>query len=399
MLGLGLPMPMQDQRGGGRPGWVLPGSTVDLYFSQGLYYGGNLTDLLSTSRTSTAYAQTLAGLLVSFPANTLRVTDQGALIEEARTNSQTYSVPITGQWTAQSGGTGVAATITYNYGVAPNGTTTAARAQLDKGAGSTSSDFAQFFGPATAIADGNYVSSLWVKTNDGSTKTVSLRTGGTSIGAITVTGVWQRFTQASIFASQLTSVGVRLRGGTEATSQTADLLVWGAQTELGAFSTSYIPTTTTSATRAADVVTLIGLANTVAIGTSGWGVVKTSTGNYVASAFLLGGSGASDYYLRQGSGGATTIQARMGGAGSGTATIGGGASLGTGTVKSGVSWNSSGFIVVGNNGTQAPVTQALSLPASVYFGSRNGTSVSSMYFPRLTLGNQDIGAAIGALTA
>jgi hypothetical protein len=39
--------------------------------------------------------------------------------------------------------------------------------------------------------------------------------------------------------------------------------VWGVQTELGAFASSYIPTTTTAATRAADAIFCTGAADTI----------------------------------------------------------------------------------------------------------------------------------------
>lgn len=74
----------------GRPGWVLPGASADFSFMGGRYFaqgGANeLSSVLSTSRASTGLAQTSGGSWVSFPANTPRITDQGLLVEEARTN-------------------------------------------------------------------------------------------------------------------------------------------------------------------------------------------------------------------------------------------------------------------------------------------------------------------------
>ena len=51
----------------------------------------DFTPYLSCTRASTGYAQTAAGTLTSFAANTLRRTDKGLLIEEARTNSTTFA--------------------------------------------------------------------------------------------------------------------------------------------------------------------------------------------------------------------------------------------------------------------------------------------------------------------
>ena len=59
--------------------------------------------------------------------------------------------------------------------------------------------------------------------------------------------------------SDVASPGTRVVGIPSYTGDSSSYLyVWGMQCEQGAFASSYIPTTTTSATRAADVVTCIG---------------------------------------------------------------------------------------------------------------------------------------------
>ena len=66
--------------------WAFPGALVDLNFANGRYYTKGATGPLVCSRASAGMAQDLSGNWVSFPANTLRRTNQGLLIEEARTN-------------------------------------------------------------------------------------------------------------------------------------------------------------------------------------------------------------------------------------------------------------------------------------------------------------------------
>lgn len=258
----------------------------------GWSYSGSVSGTGATVRTALASN----GTVVSFANGLPRITDLGLLIEESRINLQIFSVPTTAQWNTSISGTGVSPTVTYNFATAPDGTLTAARVQLDKGAGNTSSDFAQFFGPSTSAITGTYSGTLWVKTNDGSTKKVTLR-DGTSASAMTVTGTWTRFSIVSSPSSLTESIGVRLRGGTENTSQTADLLVWGGQIEAGSFATSYIPTVAGSVTRAADALTLTyspnGSAATVSYGTSSTASVSpTSPINLGASS---GGAWVGNY--------------------------------------------------------------------------------------------------------
>lgn len=71
------------------PPFPTPGSAIDLWFTQGLYYAGGtvaITDELSISRASIGYAATSAGVLTQFGNDTLRITDLGYLGEETRTN-------------------------------------------------------------------------------------------------------------------------------------------------------------------------------------------------------------------------------------------------------------------------------------------------------------------------
>ena len=74
-------------------------------------------------------------------------------------------------------------------------------------------------------------------------------------GDLVATGSWQRFT--------FTHSDTRTNAGTtdlfgiigNVAGVQSDILIWGAQAELGTYSTSYIPTTTTGVLRNADVLT------------------------------------------------------------------------------------------------------------------------------------------------
>lgn len=148
-------------------------------------------------------------------------------------------------WAASTGGTGSLPAITANFGVAPDGTTTAARVQLDKGAGATSSDISQWAGPNIAqIVSASFTYGVWLKTNDGSTKAVTLVNPASSAQLITVTGSWQQFSVSAVASATTNFPRIRLRG-TEGTANAADILFWHPQWEPGTVPTAYQKSVTT----------------------------------------------------------------------------------------------------------------------------------------------------------
>jgi lysophospholipase L1-like esterase len=169
------------------------------------------------------------------------------LYPTARTNLTTQSAPTTA-WVTQVSGTGVAATITYAFAAAPDGTTTATRVQLNQGAGTTSADFCNFKGPSLTgtIAPAPYTFSMWVKTNDGTTKKVTMDLGGATTILESFSGTWQHYSYTTTAGGTL-SPRLQVRG-TFGTDTTADLLVWGAQLETGTLPTSLITTTGSAVT-------------------------------------------------------------------------------------------------------------------------------------------------------
>lgn len=181
------------------------------------------------------------------------------LYSTSRTNlclrSQEFDNAI---WLKDATGTGVAPVVTQNYAAAPDGTTTADRVQFNRGAGTTFSDTSRLQSDFITLA-GAYTCSIWLKTNDGSSRSIRLSVAGTGLTTVTVTGSWQRFsfpvTMTGSFRLRIEMVG---NTGPDATG---DILAWGAQVEAGSVATSYIPTTTAAAsqtdyTRTASTITL-----------------------------------------------------------------------------------------------------------------------------------------------
>jgi hypothetical protein len=212
-------------------------------------------DKFTFARASTAYYYNSAGVLtqaasgaprIDYNPSTLAV--KGLLVEEQRTNSLLYSSTFTdASWTKDNSG-GSAPSVTANYGTAPDGTSTASRIQFDKTGGSFSRIFQDIAAGGTV-----WTGTVWMKTVGGGTSNISIGIAGTYVNQV-VTGTWTRFETTNSTADA--DFQILLVDAVGANDETADLLVWGAQLEQGAFSTSYIPTTSATVTRIADDVSV-----------------------------------------------------------------------------------------------------------------------------------------------
>lgn len=141
-------------------------------------------------------------------------------------------------WSKVGAGTGTAPVVTDNFAVAPDGTTTAARVQMALNGGTTTADQSVISQTVSGINPNAILSSgVWLKTNDGTTKLVTMRDDLASPAVapiLSVTGTWQFFstenrtTQAG--ATNSASVKLWLRGA-QGTSDSADLLMWHPQFE------------------------------------------------------------------------------------------------------------------------------------------------------------------------
>jgi hypothetical protein len=224
---------------------------------------GNFTDLMDFSRASTATFLGSDGLIQTAAADIPRIeydadgTVKGLLIEEARTNLIEYSVvDDTPYWDLISQGTGSVPVRTINHATAPDGTTTAARLQCDLNGGTTSSDRSYLtHNSVTATVGLDYTFSVWLKSADGTTYDIHISISGGGSQTVQVTNEWQRFD--ATWETTVTNINTRvgLQGNLN-TSDTADILVWGAQLEEASFATSYIPTSGAAATRSKDIASI-----------------------------------------------------------------------------------------------------------------------------------------------
>jgi len=158
-----------------------------------------------------------------------------------RRNLLTYTEALgTAPWSNSTSGTGVASTVSADAGTDPVGALTADRIQFDLGGGTTSSDFTRRIQGYTAPAT-THVYSIYIRSFDGvSSYNMHLVDPSGSTRGIVVTGAWQRFEVTATATGVNVNYAIGIRGGLAPTnSNTADVLVWGAQLETGATATAY----------------------------------------------------------------------------------------------------------------------------------------------------------------
>ena len=403
MLGVGLNF-WTTAAGGplGSP-WWLPGSAVDLNFATGNYHGDTLANLISCSRASSGYATNADGTLTSFGPNVPRIgVGAGLLVEEARTNLFLQSsLAANAAW----GMSALTPTPSSGIGIEGNNTVTLL---TSTGAGSfhMGGPLTVPTGPVThwRVLKVGTVSSPWLSVWDsghheaqfslvgagsvlsfdaGITASIKYLGNGFYLCAVTWTMVG-----TTAYGAMFLDGNGEGSGGIAGSSVYQDI----AQFEVGAFPTSYIPTTTAAVTRAADVVSLTGAALTT---------VQAAT---MSAIFKCGPSpnpGATVRILNNGTDvlligpGATDVNYYSGGS---LSAVGG--DVTAGSVKMGISHDGSGRSIVGNNGTVVTGATIGASIANFSLGSDGGAIALDGYFQRMTLWNSRLAdATLKSLTA
>jgi hypothetical protein len=198
----------------------------------------------------------------------------GLLVEESGTNLLLQSNMFNTTWTNSN------SSETATAGIAPDGTNTAWELRDTSDASAAAHSLLQ----SVPFTSGNaYTFTVWMKAgtlNEGGIAIPSAAFGAVlinrinlSTGAVISTSVnsttvvtpfgdgWYRIAlTATATATASGSVQIRsMNGGTTYIGTgTGTVLIWGAQLEADAFPTSYIPTTSSTVTRAADVASISG---------------------------------------------------------------------------------------------------------------------------------------------
>ena len=227
-------------------------------------------DVITATRSGVATYTDAAGVIQSADPNTMRVDHVDGvpmiLVEPSATNLLPYSEDFeSGNWEKVAIGTGSNPIVTPDYALSPDGTQNASRVQFNKGSGNASADLS-ILRYNISITNGLTVSKsvyLKSKTSDAYDLVLydSSDASGTNVKKITVTPDWQRFDVYGTASSTSTGISFGLRNiNVTGVSNTADVLVWGAQLEEGSVATSYIPTSGSTVTRAADDLVISGSA-------------------------------------------------------------------------------------------------------------------------------------------
>ena len=207
-----------------------------------------------------------------FDYNPFTLGALGLLIEEQRTNLLTWSEDFTNAvWTKGAG-----TSVTANATTAPDGTTTADRWIKDSGttgaadlyrdmvvaALNTAHSFS-FYAKANGIPAVRVIGGGSYSPNGLSRFNLELGTVAAGTGAIQSVGNgWYRctvfITRTGTSDNAVYIAPCNADGTFPVGDGTSGIFIWGAQLEVGAFATSYIPTVASQVTRNADVASMTG---------------------------------------------------------------------------------------------------------------------------------------------
>jgi hypothetical protein len=215
----------------------------------------------ATRVNSSGYIETVNANLPRFDYNPTTLAPKGLLIEEMRQNLVLQSANMAvAPWVLAGAGVALAPVVTANAGISPSGLNDAVRIQFDCVNATSATNRSRVTQTITVVNGTTYSRGVWIKAYDANSVGKTIRFATDSIGVnliYTLTNQWVRINPAAAAAVATSSVFTLETRGT-VTGQTADVLVWNATLEAGAFLTSDIITDATSLTRNADVVSMTG---------------------------------------------------------------------------------------------------------------------------------------------
>lgn len=188
------------------------------------------------------------------------------LVEPQRTNLALWSSSFdNAYWAKINSGTSTIPVVTANSAISPDGTQNADRVQCSANT-SSASNFSLIATNVNAVLSSTGTATIWLKSNTSSNQNVLMYWNGGQGQVFNVTPEWQRFTLNNLSATT-SSLLFGTRGGSgffyTGGDATLDILAYGAQLEVGSYPTSYIPTTSASVTRNADVISKTGISSLI----------------------------------------------------------------------------------------------------------------------------------------
>jgi hypothetical protein len=187
------------------------------------------------------------------------------LLEKQSTNLCLYSEQFdNAAYNKISGGSATVPVVTANFATSPDGSQNADRIQFAR-TGTTASDFSAI-NQSSLTLSATGTTTIYLKSNTSSNQNVLMYWGGGQGQVFLVTPSWQRFTLSNLSVGT-DAIVFGTRGGTgnffNGGDLTLDILAWGAQLEQSSYPTSYIPTTSSSATRVADACFKTGISSLI----------------------------------------------------------------------------------------------------------------------------------------
>lgn len=307
-----------------------------------------------------------------YSAATAPATPLGMLIEESRTNLLNFSQSFATTGGSQNNWADTNITRNSTNNLSPDGTANALRVTASAANGTIISSAAIGTSAARTL-------SVWLRRVTGTGDIQYTLDNGSNWTTQAITSAWVRYTFASTTANQ--QVGFRIVTSGDA------IEIWGAQLEAGAFTTSYIPTTTGTATRLADVVKLSGTALTTVQAQAASVIAETRSFGLSGYAFEAEDGNAALYNTR-------TILfnsfARVSNGGATQATLTWSPALTLGNInRMALAYAPANFAGVANNGTVATVSSG-TVPSTItqaWLGrGRDGTNLNG-YVRSLALYN------------
>jgi hypothetical protein len=230
-------------------------------------------DNTATRVNSSGYVEIIGADTPRFDYDPVTLICKGLLIEESRTNILTYSNTFSNAiWLKGTSNTTADPVVTSGY-ASPDGTLNAFRVQITLPGDTQWSLLRQRPVAVSVSSGGSLAQSVYLKASDPSQIGKKVTVYVYDITNLTykalvnhvLTDSWVRVSTISTFGGGTSSIEYSIgkarstNGGPTDAEAATDFLLYGAQLEVGAFATSYIPTTTTALTRNADVATMTGI--------------------------------------------------------------------------------------------------------------------------------------------